>query len=287
MIRWINTHQLPYYNIQTFLPTWMCSNARERFHLEKMKIHSENFFTLYQAELRPIVKPYLSRCIFQSSAHFIDLLHRLCESFCQQIYFPYDDHTRPLFRSLCERIVQIKSNHRHFLSTSLDLEMIALILVFIIMVLRSIPDPLLDQFLRHHFQQRLPLFSYSIWLKNLNALIYLESIADYQFYGRTSVLLQSFTDSQSKIRYMSSLSKIFDRRLQSNYDEHWKEIEEEMQRVRQTLITNGQSGSLLYAMKTEEFFRREFPHLASCKNFSDTFILHLSLFLFRFSIVSL
>ena len=174
-----------------------------------MKIHSGNLFFYYNDFIQPMIKPYISQCIFQSSSYFFEILIHFCEIYCQQIYFPFDHHTRILFESICKRIIQTKSTGRRFLSTSLHIELSALSIIIIIVLLRSINDHLLDEFIQQIFSKE-KFFSYSLWLKNLNELIFLESIHNYQFYGRNSVLLDSITDNHSKLRYMKSLSKIFD-----------------------------------------------------------------------------
>jgi hypothetical protein len=236
----------------------MRATGRDRFNLEKMKIHSGNLFFYYDDFIQPVIKPYISRCIFQSSAYFYEILIHFCEIYCQQIYFPFDHHTRTLFESICKRIIQTKSTGRRFLSTSFHIELSALSIIIIIILLRSINDHLLDQFIQNISKE---FFSYSLWLQNLNELIYLQSIRNYQFYGRNSVLLESITDNHSKLRYMKSLSKIFDRTVQSSNEK----ILERENSIRQILIENSKPGSLIYAIKTKEFFTNEFKDLSSSK----------------------
>jgi hypothetical protein len=265
LIEWINTNKLPYYNIKTYLPNWMRATGRDRFNLEKMNIHSGNLFFYYNNFIQPVIKPYISQCIFKSSTYFYQILLHFCEIYCQQIYFPFDDDTRILFQSICTSIIQKKSTGRRFLCTSFDMELTALSIIIIIILLRSINDHLLDEFIQNFYKEKQKLFSYSLWLQNLNTLIHLESIRSYQFYGRTSVLLESITDNHSKLRYMKSLSKVFDRNLRSNNDKTLEEIHEKENQIRQVLIENAKSGSLIYAMKTKEFFLKEFANLSSSK----------------------
>ena len=243
----------------------MRATGRDRFNLEKMRIHSGNLFIYYNDFIQPILKPYISRCIFQSSSYFYQILIHICEIYCQQVYFPFDHDTRILFESICTIIIQTKSTGRRFLSTSLDLELSALSILILIILLRSINDRLLDEFIQNLDKEKKQLFSYSIWLTNLNQLIYLESIRYYQFYGQTSVLVQTITDNQSKSRYMKSLSKIFDRNIYLNNEKTLEQIKEREDQIRQVLINNAKPGSLVYAIKTKDFFLKEFPKLSSSK----------------------
>lgn len=232
----------------------MRTTGRDRFNLEKMRIHPENFLVIYQDYLRPMLKPYLFRCIFQCQSYFYRILLHLCQISCKQIYFPYDDDTRPLFEALGRTIVDVELGGRRLLSTSLDLELSALVMIIVVVLLRSIHDPLLDQFVQHYFREKIHLFSYSVWLKNLNALIHLDSIRDYQFFGRSSVLVQSITDNLSKERYVKSFSKVFQPDSRSSHEQESETIEQ----IEKVLSKNCQSGSLIYAMKTEAFLRHEF-----------------------------
>jgi hypothetical protein len=239
----------------------MRTTGRDRFNLEKMKIHSGNLFFYYNDYIQPVIKPYLSRCIFQSSSYFYEILIHFCEIYCQQIYFPFDKYTRILFESICKRIIETKSSGRRFLSTSFHIELSALSIIIIIILLRSINDHLLDEFIQNISKEKNQYFSYSLWLENLNELIYLESIRNYQFYGRNSVLLESITDNHSKLRYMKSLSKIFDRSIKLNNEQ----IFEKEKQIQQILIDNSKPGSLIYAIKPKEFFSKEFKDISSSK----------------------
>jgi hypothetical protein len=251
--------------MKRFLPNWMRPTGRDRFNLEKMRIHTENFFFYYQESLRPIVELYVSRSIFQSHDYFYRILVHMCHTYCQQVYIPFDDDTRPFFESFSQRIVQVKSTGRRFLSTSLDFELTALVLIIVLILLRSICDPLLDEFLTNYSPKTSMLFSYSVWMKHLHALIELESIRDYQFFGRTSILVNTTTDNHSKMRYMKSFSKVFNRHIQSTHDQQLEQINKHIHDIRQALSKNCVQGSLIYAMKAEEFFRREFPVYSSGK----------------------
>ena len=233
----------------------MRTSGRDRFNLEKMRIHPENFFLLYQDFLRPVLKPYFLRSIFQSSSYFYRILLHLCQISCKQIFFPYDDDTRPLFEALGRTIVRVEVSGRRLLCTSLDLELAALVMIIVIVLLRSIHDPLLDQFVQHHFREKRNFFSYSVWLRNLNALISLDSTRDYQFFGRTSVLVRSITHNRSKERYRTSLSKVFHGDARTTRGE-----EKQIEQIELELTNNCQSGSLIYAMKTEAFLRQAFAH---------------------------
>lgn len=240
----------------------MNATGRDRFNLEKMNIHSGNFFFYYNTNIQPVIKPYLSRCIFSSSSYLYDILLRLCEIYCQQIYFPFDQHTRMYFQSICQIIVRTKSTGRRFLSTSIDLELSALAMIILLLLLRSINDHLLDRFIQENFPET-NFFSYSLWLKTLNELISIQSIRYYQFYGRTSVLIDAKTDNQSKIRYMQSLSKIFTDNLQTiNTDINTRE-----NHLQQILINNCKSGSLIYAIHSKQFFLEHFQTIPSGKFF--------------------
>jgi len=239
----------------------MRATGRDRFNLEKMKIHSGNLFFYYNDFIQPMIKPYISRCIFQSSSYFYEILIHFCEIYSQQIYFPFDKHTRILFESICKTIIQTKSSDQRFLSTSFHIELSVLSIIIIIILLRSINDHLLDKFIQNISKEKYQLFSYSLWLQNLNELIYLESIRNYQFYGRNSVLLESITDNHSKLRYVKSLSKIFNQTIQLNNEK----IYERENHIRQILIENSKPGSLIYAIKTKEFLSEEFKDLPSSK----------------------
>ena len=236
----------------------MNATGRDRFNLEKMNIHSGNFFFYYNTILQPVIKPYLSRCLFSSSTYFYDILLHLCEIYCQQIYFPFDQHTRMYFQSICQRIVRTKSAGRRFLSTSIDLELSALAMIILLLLLRSINDHLLDRFIQENFPDK-NFFSYSLWLKNLNELISIQSIRYYQFYGRTSVLLNAKTDNQSKIRYMQNLSKIFTENLNADFNTRENDLQ-------QILINNCKSGSLIYAIHSKQFFLEYFQTIPSGKS---------------------
>ena len=241
----------------------MRATGRDRFNLEKLKIHSGNLFFHYNNFIQPMIKPYISQCLFQSSSYFYEILLHFCELYCQQIYFPFDHDTRTVFQSICTIIIQTKSTGRRFLCTSFDIELTALSIIIIIILLRSINDHLLDEFIQNIYKNNQELFSYSLWLQNLNELIYLESIRYYQFYGRTSVLLESITDNHSKLRYMKSLAKIFHRNIQVNNDKTLEEIHEKEKQIRQVLINNCKPGSLVYAMNTKDFFFKQFQNLSS------------------------
>jgi hypothetical protein len=264
----------------------MRATGRDRFNLEKMKIHSGNLFFYYNDFIQPVIKPYVSRCLFQSSSYFYAILIHFCEIYCQQIYFPFDDYTRIFFESICQRIIQTKSTGRRFLSTSFHIELSALAIIIIIILLRSINDHLLDEFIQNISKEKF--FSYSLWLRNLNELISLESNRNYQFYGRNSVLLESITDNHSKLRYMKSLSKIFDQNVHSINEK----IFERENHLRQILIENSKPGSLIYAIKTKEFFSEQFKDLSSSKFSFDSCnekatipqrnLCQIDLFLFRF-----
>lgn len=259
LIEWINTNKLPYYNIKNYLPSWMRATGRDRFNLEKMTIHSGNLFFYYNDYIQPIIKSYISRSIFKSTNYFYDILMNICQIFSMQIYFPFDKYTQNLFESICKRIIQTKTSGRRFLSTSFHIELTALSIIIIIILLQSINDQLLDEFIQKKFSGKF--FSYSCWLKNLNELIYLESIRNYQFYGRNSVLLQSITDNHSKLRYMKHLSKIFDRTIKLTDEE----IHEKEKEIREILIENSKTGSLIYAIKTKEFLSEQFNDMSSSK----------------------
>ncbi|CAF0956337.1 unnamed protein product [Adineta ricciae] len=261
LIEWINTNKLPYYNIKTYLPNWMRATGRDRFNLEKCNIHAGNLVFYYNDYIQPMIKPYISRCIFQSAAYLHTILLHFCELICQQVYFPFDDDTRTYFQSMCTIITQTKSTGRRFLCTTLDFEWSALTMIIILILLQSIYDELFDEFIQNLSNKHL--FSYSLWLQNLNRLIYLESIRNYQFYGRTSVLLESITDNHSKLRYMKSLSKIFTRNIQVTNDTTLEEVQEEENQIRKLLINNSKPSSLVYAMKTKEFFLKHYPHISS------------------------
>ncbi|CAF1002430.1 unnamed protein product [Adineta steineri] len=261
LIEWINTSKLPYYNIKTYLPNWMRPTGRDRFNIEKFKIHSGNLFFYYNTFIQPVIKPYMSRYIFRLSSYFYEILLNCCEIYCKQLYFPFDHHTKILFQSICTIIIRTKSRGRRFLSTSFDMELTALSILIIIILLQSINDRLLDEFIQNIHQTKF--FSYSLWLKNLNQLIYYESIRYYQFYGRSSVLLETITDNHSKLRYMKSLSKIFNQNIQMNNEKFLEEISQKEDHVRQILLDNCKPGSLIYAMKTKEFFLKKFPNLSS------------------------
>ena len=273
LIEWINTSKLPYYDIKRSLPSWMHATGRDRFNLEKARIHPANFFLQYNAHLRPVVKPYIARCFFQSSpAYFYQVLLHVIELVCEQVYFPFDEHTRPFFDSMCKTILQAKSTGRRFLSTSLDIELAALLTLVVLVLLRSIHDPLLDQFLQNlPAQDKRPIFSCTSWLRLLNALARLESIRHYEFYGRTSVLVDSITDSHSKLRYTKSLSKIFDRNIHLDHETMREDIREQENLIRQSLGKNAAPGSLEFAMKTDEFFTREFPDVSSSESFVTSY----------------
>ena len=243
----------------------MRATGRDRFNLEKMNIHCGNLFFFYNNFIQPVIKPYLSECIFKSSNNFYQILLHFCEKYSQQIYFPFDNDTRILFESICKRIIQTKLNGKRFLCTSFDMELTALSIIIIIVLLRSINDHLLDEFIQNLYKDKLKFFSYSLWLQNLNTLNYLESIRSYQFYGRTSVLLESITDNHSKLRYMRSLSKVFDRNLRINNDHILEAIQEREKQIRDVLIENSKPGSLVYVMKTKEFFVNEFQNLSSSR----------------------
>ncbi|UJR09566.1 hypothetical protein I4U23_013801 [Adineta vaga] len=272
LFEWINTNKLPYYNIKTYLPKWMQATGRDRFNLEKANIHSGNFMFYYEIFIQPVVKPYISQCIFQSSTYFYEILLHFCDIYCQQVYFPFDDDTRTFFQSMCTVIIRTKSTGRRFLCTSLDFELSAISMIIILILLRSINDHLLDEFIQNLSKNQL--FSYSLWLQNLNQLIYFESIQYYQFSGRTSVLVDSITDNHSKIRYMKSLSKVFTRNVQITNEKTTEEINEKAEHIRQILIENAKTGSLVYAMKTKEFFVKHYPHLSihSLSLFFETII---------------
>ena len=136
LIELINTNKLPYYNIKTYLPTWMRATGRDRFNLERLNIHSSNLFFYYYNFIQPVIKPYTLQFIFQSSSYFYELLLHICEKYCQQIYFPFDHHTRILFESLCQIIIRKKSTGRRFLSTSLNIELTSLSMIIILILLR-------------------------------------------------------------------------------------------------------------------------------------------------------
>ncbi|CAF3635928.1 unnamed protein product [Rotaria socialis] len=265
LIELTNTNKLPYYNIKTYLPNWMRATGRDRFNLEKMNIHSGNLFFYYTDFIQPVIKPYISKCIFQSSSYFYEILLHFCEIFCQQIYFPFDDHTRILFESMCRRILEKKSIGRRFLCSSFDMELTSISIIIVIILLRSINDSLLDEFIQHinKKENHQQLFSYSLWLQNLNYLTHLQSIRYYEFYGRKSVLLESITDNHSKLRYMKHLSKVFDRNVELNNEKKLEEIYEKENQIRHILIENSKPGSLIYAIKPKEFFLQEFQHLSS------------------------
>lgn len=270
LIEWINSNKLPYYDIKRSLPSWMHATGRDRFNLEKARIHPANFFFLYNEHLRPVVTPYIARCLFQSSSYFSQVLLHAIERVCEQVYLPFDEHTRPFFVSMCKTILQGKSTgHRRFLSTSLDIELAALTTVVVLVLLRSINDPLLDQFLQNlPANDKRPIFSFAFWLRQLNVLARLESIRHYEFYGRTSVLVDSITDSHSKLRYTKSLSKIFERNIQLDHENMRENIREQETLVRQSLSKNGMAGSLLFALHPDEFFTREFADAPSSKSSS-------------------
>lgn len=261
LIEWINSNKLPYYNIKNYLPSWMPATGRDRFNLEKMKIHSGNLFFYYNDYIQPVIKPYIYRSIFQSSSYFYEILLNFCEIFSREIYFPFDKYTRILFESICKNIIQTKSSGRRFLSTSFHIELSALSIIIVIILLQSINDHLLDEFIQNISKEKYEFFSYTLWLENLNELIYLESIRNYQFYGRNSVLLQSITDNHSKLRYMKHLSKIFDRTIQLNNEQ----IYEKEKQIREILTENSKSGSLIYAINTKEFLSKQFTDLSSSK----------------------
>ncbi|CAF1344617.1 unnamed protein product [Rotaria sordida] len=265
LIEWINTNKLPYYNIKNYLPKWMRATGRDRFNLEKMNIHSGNLFFYYNNFIQPIIKPYISQCICQSLTYFYEILLHYCEIFCQQIYFPFDNYTRILFESICQRILEIKLTGHRFISTSFDIELTTISIIIIIILLRFINDNLLDEFIQHinKRKENQQLFSYSLWLKNLNYLIYLQSIRYYQFYGRTSILLETITDNHSKLRYMKNLSKIFNHNIELNYEKNFEKIYEKEKQIQQILIENSKPGSLIYVIKTKEFFLKEFQNLPS------------------------
>jgi ABC-type uncharacterized transport system ATPase subunit len=62
---------------------------------------------------------------------------------------------------------------------------------------------------------------------------------------------------------MKSLSKLFNRNIQLNNEKTLEQINEKENQIRQILIKNSKSGSLIYAMKTKEFFLKEFQNLSS------------------------
>lgn len=250
----------------------MNATGRDRFNLEKMNIHSGNFFFYYNTILQPIIKPYIARCIFSSGSYLNEILLHLCEIYCREISFPFDQHTRKYFQSICHGIVRTKSTGRRFLSTSIDLELSALAMIIVLLLLRSINDHLLDRFIRENFPEK-NFFSYSLWLKTLNELSSIQSIRSYQFHGRSSILVDTRTDNQSKIRYMQSLSKIFtDHRQIISTDLNTREIH-----LRQILINNCKSGSLIYAFDTRQFFLDYFQDIPSGKHIVGVFSLSISL----------
>lgn len=265
-IEWINTYRFPYYDIKKYLPPSMHATGRDRFNLEKTNIHSGNIFFYYNNFLQRVVKSYLTRCIFSSPVYFNELLLHVCQIYCQQLYFPFDQHTQRFFQTLSQKIIRTKSTGRQFLSSSIDIELSALVMIIILLLHRSIHDQFVDEFIQENFAEK-NLFSYSVWLKNLNELIALQSIRYYQFYGRNSVLVDSKTHNRSKLRYMSSLSKIFDGNLQSiNADINTRE-----NHLRQILTNNCQPNSLIYAFHTKEFFLKYFQDIPSSMIF---FFLH-------------
>lgn len=262
----------------------MRATGRDRFNLEKMNIHSGNLFFFYTSFIQPIVTPYISKSIFRSPSYFYEVLLHTCETFSKQIYFPFDDYTRLLFESICKRILERKSVGRRFLCSSFDIELAAISIIIIIVLLRSINDSLLDEFIQHINKNNTErsLFSYSLWLKNLNYLTYLQSIQYYQFYGRTSVLLESITDNHSKLRYIKHLSKIFERSVELNNEKKLEEIRQKKIEIQKILIHNSKPGSLIYVMKPKEFFMKEFQHLSSSKlvRFLEKFNITLIMFFF-------
>jgi len=255
LIDLINENRIPYYNIKSYLPSWMSATARDRFNLEKMTIHCGNLAYFYNEHLQPVIKIYFEKYVFHSNDLFSKLFMNVCEHFCMKLFFPFDNQTKKYFHSISKEILQQKTLGRQFLSTSYHIELSALSIVIIIILLRSINEHLLDKFMRKNFPNRF--FSYSLWLDYLNQLNYLQSIKTYQFHGRNSILVKSTTDSQSKIRYMNSLSKIFDR-TSSNSIEHITELELQIQKE---LTENCKDGSLIYAIQTQEFFVKEFQDL--------------------------
>jgi hypothetical protein len=259
LIEWINNKSLPYYDIKKELPSWMRATGRDRFNLEKMTIHSGNLFYYYHDFIQPVIKPYISRCLIQSSSYFYEILIHFCEVYCRQIYFPFDNYTRIYFDSICQRILQTKSTGRRFLSTSFHIELSALAIIITIILLRSINDHLLDEFIQNISKEKY--FSYSLWLRNLNELISLQSNRNYQFHGRNSILLDSITDNHSKLRYMKSLSKIFEHNVHLINEN----IYQREQHIRQILIENCKPGSLIYAIKPQEFFSEQFNDISSSK----------------------
>ncbi|CAF1400234.1 unnamed protein product [Rotaria sp. Silwood1] len=265
LIEWINTNKIPYYNIKTYLPEWMRATGRDRFNLEKMNIHSGNLFFYYNNCIQPIIKPYLYQSIFQSTTYFYEILLHYCKIFCQQIYFPFDKYTCILFESICHRIVEIKLTRQRFLSTSFDIELTSISIIIIIILLRFLNDYLLDEFIQHinKNNENQQLFSYKLWLKNLNYLIYLQSIRYYQFYGRKSILSETITDNHSKLRYMKNLSNIFNHNIELNNEKKLHDIYEKEKEIQQILIENSKPGSLIYAINTKEFFLNKFQNLSS------------------------
>jgi hypothetical protein len=64
---------------------------------------------------------------------------------------------------------------------------------------------------------------------------------------------------------MRSLSKVFDRNLRINNDHILEALQEKEKQIRDVLIENSKPGSLVYVMKTKEFFVNEFQNLSSSR----------------------
>ncbi|CAF3055202.1 unnamed protein product [Rotaria sp. Silwood2] len=62
---------------------------------------------------------------------------------------------------------------------------------------------------------------------------------------------------------MKSLSKIFNQTIEVNKEKKLEEIYEKEKQIQQILIENSKPGSLIYAIKTKEFFLNKFQNLSS------------------------
>lgn len=260
LIDWINTNRLPYYNIHKYLPLWTKVTGRDRFSLEKMKVRPENLFLYHKNFVRPVAKIYVDRVLSRTNGEFSRILLEFIRISCEQIYFPFDDLTRPIFESFAELMTHKSVERAHrFCSSSFDFEMTSLVIIILLILLRSINDRRLDEFVQNEIADgHSRPFSYSLWIRTMEILNDVRSRRDQQFFGRSSILVNSISDNHSKIRYQTSLSKVFHRTVNEHRDEALQQIDQEIRRLEEILELNSQNHSLMFAIRSEEYFRKRF-----------------------------
>ncbi|CAF1530273.1 unnamed protein product, partial [Didymodactylos carnosus] len=266
-VQWINDSKLPYYDIHKYLPKWMKPTGRDRFYLCKMTINTSMLFE-YMDIIRSCINPYLNRHIFDNKQLYKQMLTQTCCRYSTQIYLPYND-IEFLIDHMCNKILSKKRSHKYPIQTTFDIELISLSILILIILLFSLNETVLDDFIQNinqyisdnqdiakefitKYSRRQ--FSYSLWLNNLEKLNQLEKIRQFQFFGRTSVATMNLLKTNHSLsRYLNCLSNVF-RTIHMTNDYVKIEVENEEKLIDQQLRDNSKQNSLAYLFQTHQYF---------------------------------